>query len=91
MANEEHLAILQQGVEAWNQWRKDKPALRPDLRRSDLREADIQRTDLSGADLRGANIEGVDFYLVDLRGAKYDADQAQQLRKCGAILKEPVV
>ncbi|HUE73913.1 MAG TPA: pentapeptide repeat-containing protein [Pirellulaceae bacterium] len=51
---------------------------------------EIRKANLCGADLRGANIEGVDFYLVDLRGALYDADQAEQLRKCGAILKEPV-
>ena len=25
MANEEHLRILKQGVDAWNQWRKDHP------------------------------------------------------------------
>jgi uncharacterized protein YjbI with pentapeptide repeats len=51
---------------------------------------EIRKANLCGADLRGANIEGVDFYLVDLRGALYDPDQAEQLRKCGAILKEPV-
>lgn len=51
---------------------------------------EIRKANLCGADLRGANIEGVDFYLVDLRGALYDPDQAEQLRRCGAILKEPV-
>jgi uncharacterized protein YjbI with pentapeptide repeats/energy-coupling factor transporter ATP-binding protein EcfA2 len=51
---------------------------------------EIRKANLCGVDLRGANIEGVDFYLVDLRGALYDADQAEQLRRCGAILKEPV-
>ncbi|MHC5719038.1 MAG: hypothetical protein ACYTX0_44975, partial [Nostoc sp.] len=25
MANEEHSAILQEGVEYWNQWRRDNP------------------------------------------------------------------
>jgi hypothetical protein len=32
MANEEHLAILRKGVEAWNAWRKENPDIRPELR-----------------------------------------------------------
>lgn len=39
MANEEHLAILKNGVEAWNLWRKENP--------------DVEEPDISGADLRG--------------------------------------
>jgi uncharacterized protein YjbI with pentapeptide repeats len=31
MANEEHLAILKQGVKAWNKWRDENPRIRPDL------------------------------------------------------------
>ena len=31
MANEDHLAILRKGVEAWNQWRIDNETVRPDL------------------------------------------------------------
>ncbi|MEH2468541.1 pentapeptide repeat-containing protein [Nostoc sp.] len=31
MANEEHLAILNQGVEVWNDWRKENPYIIPDL------------------------------------------------------------
>lgn len=46
----------------------------------------IRRADLYGADLRGAIVTDVDFYLVDLRGAKYDADQAEHFRRCDAIL-----
>ncbi len=37
--------------------------------------------------IREANLCGVDFYLVDLRHAKYDADQAEYLRQSGAILQ----
>src|SRR5207248_2161297 len=48
---------------------------------------EIRKANLRGADLAGANIDGVDFYLVDLRGAKYDAEQAEQLARCGAILQ----
>ena len=32
MANEEHLAQLQQGVDAWNQWRASNRAIQLDLR-----------------------------------------------------------
>ena len=44
MANkEDHLAILQQGVETWNIWREETPDIhpRPDLRMADLSEARI--------------------------------------------------
>lgn len=49
---------------------------------------DIRKADLRGADLRGANITDVDFYLVDLRGAKYDDKQLEHLIRCDAILHD---
>jgi uncharacterized protein YjbI with pentapeptide repeats len=48
---------------------------------------EIRKANLCGADLRGAHVDGVDFYLVDLRGAKYDAEQAEHFRRCRAILE----
>ena len=36
MANPEHLQILKQGVEAWNQWREQNKGIRPDLRGANL-------------------------------------------------------
>jgi uncharacterized protein YjbI with pentapeptide repeats len=47
---------------------------------------EIRKANLRGADLRGAKLRGVDFYLVDLRDAKYTRRQARYFRKCGAIL-----
>jgi uncharacterized protein YjbI with pentapeptide repeats len=47
---------------------------------------EIRKANLCGADLRGAKIDGVDFYLVDLRGACYDAHQLEHFRRCKAIL-----
>ena len=47
---------------------------------------EIRKANLRGADLRGAKVRGVDFYLVDLRDAKYTRGQARYFRKCGAIL-----
>ncbi len=49
---------------------------------------EIRKANLRGVNLRGAKIEGVDFYLVDLREAKYTPDQEEQLRSSGAILYE---
>jgi uncharacterized protein YjbI with pentapeptide repeats/energy-coupling factor transporter ATP-binding protein EcfA2 len=47
---------------------------------------EIRKANLCGADLCGARLDGVDFYLVDLRGARFDPAQEIHLRRCGAIL-----
>lgn len=49
---------------------------------------EIRKANLCGADLRGTLIANVDFYLVDLRGAKYDSEQALHFRQCDAILSD---
>ncbi len=51
---------------------------------------EIRKANLRGADLRGAEIEGLDFYLVDLRNARYTPDQEAILRATGAILETRV-
>ena len=42
MANEEHLAILRQGVDVWNVWREANPQVQPNLYQVDLREANLR-------------------------------------------------
>jgi uncharacterized protein YjbI with pentapeptide repeats len=74
MANQEHLSILKQGVEVWNQWRKEHPDIQPDLRRVNLRgaflsETNLSETNLRGADLRSAILSEADLSEADLRGA----------------------
>lgn len=51
---------------------------------------EIRKANLRGADLRRANVEHTDFYLVDLRDAKFDAEQEAHFRRCGAILETRV-
>ena len=41
MANEEHLAILNQGVETWNAWHLRNPDVTPDFRGANLRGAEL--------------------------------------------------
>ncbi|MHC4955605.1 MAG: pentapeptide repeat-containing protein [Planctomycetota bacterium] len=47
---------------------------------------EIRKANLCRADLRGALVHDTDFYLVDLRGARYDQDQLEHFRRCRAIL-----
>jgi uncharacterized protein YjbI with pentapeptide repeats len=56
MANEEHLALLRQGVAVWNRWREEHDEPHPDLHGADLCQARLNRANLHGADLRDANL-----------------------------------
>ncbi len=47
----------------------------------------IRKANLSRANLIGARVEETDFYLVDLRGAKYTSEQRRHFARCGAILE----
>ncbi|RME19733.1 MAG: pentapeptide repeat-containing protein, partial [Deltaproteobacteria bacterium] len=47
MANPEHIAILLEGVEAWNRWREENPDVVPDL---------------AGANLTGAVLAGASLW-----------------------------
>jgi hypothetical protein len=83
MANDEHVALLKQGVATWNarrDWRPIHPNLSgailsgANLRRADLCKADLSGANLSGADLSdailsGANLRGADLGSADLFGA----------------------
>jgi hypothetical protein len=42
MADQSHLNILQQGVEAWNSWREQKRNVRPDLSEANLSRANLR-------------------------------------------------
>lgn len=75
MANEEHLAILKQGVETWNEWQAEGKTF--DRLLEELRGGHPDYPDLSGANLNGANLRNADFTSVNLRNADLnDADLA---------------
>jgi hypothetical protein len=71
MANPEHLAILKQGVETWNQWRNEYSGTRPLLRNAQLAGTAFDGIDLRGADLRGADLRKALFKRAILRGALF--------------------
>jgi len=66
MAKRAHLRILKQGVNSWNQWRAENPAMTPDLEGANLFDANLR-----GANLRGANLLAADFLMADLGGVDF--------------------
>jgi uncharacterized protein YjbI with pentapeptide repeats len=98
MANEEHLKILEQGVEVWNQWRKENVGIQPDLSGADLREADLSdalfyKTDFTYAKLVGANFSrahlgDAKLYWADLRDANLSGAYLGGVKLCGADLRD---
>jgi uncharacterized protein YjbI with pentapeptide repeats len=81
MANEEHLKILRQRVEAWNAWREENPDIHPDLTR-----AGLTRADLTGANLFEAGLTGANLFEADLTGAGLNGADLTRANLTGANL-----
>ena len=76
MANPAHVNKLKEGVWPWNQWRKENPAVVPDLSGTDLSGwgnlamVDLHEANLSGATLGGVNLDGATLNMANLTDAK---------------------
>jgi hypothetical protein len=86
MANEKHLAILKNGVVAWNEWREQHPGVRPDLSDAQLLKADLIGANLSVADLLGADLLGADLRAANLGGANLSGANLSAAHLRGANL-----
>ncbi len=64
MADEEHLAILKQGVDVWNKWREKHLTIKPNLV-----DAYLAKLDLTGVNLRKADLKGADLTEAVLKRA----------------------
>ncbi|MBW2428984.1 MAG: pentapeptide repeat-containing protein [Deltaproteobacteria bacterium] len=69
MAQDNHVAILDSGIKAWNKWRDKNPNLLPDLRGADISEEDLRGIDFTGANLSRTNMSGADLSEAVLLGA----------------------
>ena len=65
MVNEEHLVKLTEGVNVWNEWRKNSPDIRPDLRGAKLKGVNLQGAQLQEANLRWGQLQGADLRDVE--------------------------
>jgi uncharacterized protein YjbI with pentapeptide repeats len=66
MANDEHVALLKQGVDAWNAWRDENRDVDPDLCAANLTNVDLTGANLCGANLRQADLTDANLREVDL-------------------------
>jgi hypothetical protein len=97
MAHPEHFDLLEKGVAAWNQWRKEYPETQPDLSEVDfgeanLREANLSEADLGHADLRGAFLDEViwnEAELADTVFPRLSSESEPRQNDQGADVKTP--
>ena len=102
MVNPEHAAVLKQGVEVWNEWRRSNADTTPDLTAADLtganlagadlrgvilKQANLSRAVLTDADLGGASLHGANLQLAVLNGAKLTRAELGGADFHGAVLK----
>jgi uncharacterized protein YjbI with pentapeptide repeats len=84
MANQEHLALIEQGATVWNQWYEKNKKVVPDLakanlsgfnlsginlQKADLNHANLNHADLTKAELLDSNLEGVNLLAANLENA----------------------
>ncbi len=69
MANEGHLALLKQGVTAWNEWCYHNPKTVPNLEGANFRNTNLREANFYKADLREVSFQKVDLSMANLEGA----------------------
>jgi hypothetical protein len=73
MSDFDPVSILESGVDAWNQWRRDNPAERPSLSGIDFSDRDLtgvnlHELDLTDADFYGATLSQANLKMATLTG-----------------------
>ncbi len=92
----DHLRILAEGVDTWNEWRTQNPKIEPNLRQAplggkrlngiNLREANLNEAILSNTQLREAHLEGAKLNFANLEGANLKAAHLEGTSLRGALL-----
>jgi TIR domain/Pentapeptide repeats (8 copies) len=88
MANDDHVAMLKKGVDAWNKWRNQQPpSFVADLREANLSGANLSEAHLLGAHLNGANLSGANLSETNLLGAHLNAANLSEAKLIVANLR----
>jgi len=69
MANQDHLDILKQGIDVWNQWKQKHLDIAPDFIGSSLFDANFHQANFQGASFNNANLGRTSFNNANLTNA----------------------
>ncbi len=72
MANPEHLALIKQGVNVWNEWYKQHPKVIPDFSQANLSNLNLSEINLNQANLKQANLANTDLSKASLVNANLE-------------------
>lgn len=87
MAIREHVRVLKEGPDAWNQWRSQPASVVPDLRGADLRHLVLRNANLADANLSGADLRDTNLRHADLSGAVLDGARLYRTYFSGTRLR----
>lgn len=92
MADNNQIAILSRGVEAWNKWRVENPDVSIDLRNAELMHLNLENANLAEADLQEANLsfanfKNANFAFANLESAVFSFGNFDGASFSGAHLK----
>src|SRR6266699_1899693 len=96
MANQEHLAILKQGVKVWNKWREEHSDIQPDLSdanlyQANLYQANLYQANLSKADLRRSSLVDTNLSYATLTNCSVYGISVWNVQTEGAIQDDLVI
>jgi uncharacterized protein YjbI with pentapeptide repeats len=86
MANQQHLDLLLQGVDSWNQWRQKHLDIEPDLNDVDLSGINLVGVDLSEVHLKRTSFRGARLERVSLSRAHLEESDLGRAYLQGADL-----
>jgi len=91
MTNRDYLALIKQGVPAWNAWRAENPELEPNLtgaflRRTNLAGVNFSRANLYSTNLRKCNLMDADLSQAHMGGADLSGANLHHANLRGAHL-----
>jgi uncharacterized protein YjbI with pentapeptide repeats len=86
MANDDHIALVKKGVDAWNAWREKNRDIKPKLGGANLKGENLSGADLTEANLQGALLAGANLKDALLSGANLTGANLRNANLQGTLL-----